>query len=205
MINVSSEFRALMAERTDFTCHAAVTLADGTELSWGPEDFTLAGNSLTDAAGTDGLPLGAAICRTVQLSVMNDDGHLDDCDFFGAKIRLYLDFQLSATVERVALGTFTVTQPETAGVTVTIVAGDDMYKADRAYAPAVTFPTTLRVLFRDVCDACGMAYSTASFRGSTFQVTVPPTEYTCRQVLGYIAMIAGGNARISRDGHRDQG
>ena len=204
MINVSNEFRALMGERTDFICHAAVTLADGTELTWGLEDFTLAGNTLTDGAGADGFPLGAAICRTAQLQIVNDDGHLDDLDFFGATIRLYLDFRLSETTERVAMGTFTVTEPETAGQTVTITAGDAMYKADRSYEPSIAFPATLGEMFRDICDRCGIPYSTAAFRGSTFQVTAAPAEgYTCRQVLGYIAMIAGGNARISRDGRME--
>ena len=204
MINVSAEFKELMKERTDFACHAQAVLADGTELTFGPESFTMSGNSLTDGAGADGLPLGAAICRTAGLSLADPEGKLDGYDFFGARIRLYLTFRLRETEERVELGTFTAVGSETHGRTVTVTACDDMYKADRNFSTTLTFPATLGALFRDVCDTCAIPYSTAEFPNSDLAVTSPPGEgYTCRQILGYIAMLAGGNARVHRDGRME--
>ena len=201
MIQVSDEFKRLMKTRTDFKAHAEVTLANGEKLALGDDELLMSGHTLTDGAGASGLPLGAAVCRTVQIKINNRDGRMDGYDFFGARIRFWLTYRLSETVERVELGMFTVTEPESWGETVTITAGDDMTRADRTFAPGRDTDLTLGELFRAVCDQCGISYTTAVFRNSDLRVTVPADEYTCRQLLGYIAMLAGGNARIDRLGH----
>lgn len=201
MINVSDEFKQLMTERQDFKCNAEVTLANGTVLPLGEDDFSIDNNSLVDAAGANTIPLGVALSRNVQLEIMNDDDHLSNYDFFGAKIRLYLTFELSETTEKIEYGTFTVTQPETYGSVVTIVGYDDMYKADKAYSTALTFPATAKSVLIDSCDTCGILIGDSNFLHNDFQIpTMPSSEYTHRQIIGFIAMIACGNARIDRTG-----
>lgn len=201
MINVSNEFKQLMTERQDFKCNAEVTLANGTVLPLGEDDFSIDNNSLVDAAGANTIPLGVALSRNVQLEIMNDDDHLSNYDFFGAKIRLYITFELSETTEKIEYGTFTVTQPETYGSVVTIVGYDDMYKADKAYSTALTFPATAKSVLIDSCDTCGILIGDSNFLHNDFQIpTMPSSEYTHRQIIGFIAMISCGNARIDRTG-----
>ena len=202
MINVSNEFKELMSERQDFKEYAEVTLANGTVLELTEDDFSIDNNSLVDSAGANSIPLGVALSRNVQLEIMNDDDHLSDYDFFGAKIRLYLTFELSSTTEKIEYGTFTVTQPETYGSVVTIVGYDDMYKADKTYSTTLTFPATAKSVLIDSCDTCGILIGNSNFLHNDFQIpTMPSSEYTHRQIIGYIAMIACGNARIDRTGH----
>lgn len=202
MINVSNEFKELMSERQDFKEHAEVTLANGTVLELTEDDFSIDNNSLVDSAGANSIPLGVALSRNVQLEIMNDDDHLSDYDFFGAKIRLYLTFELSSTIEKIEYGTFTVTQPETYGSVVTIVGYDDMYKADKTYSTTLTFPATAKSVLIDSCDTCGILIGNSNFLHNDFQIpTMPSSEYTHRQIIGFIAMIACGNARIDRTGH----
>lgn len=202
MINVSNEFRERMKQRTDFRCHAVIAFADGSELTVPESGFTIGGNSITDGAGADGLPLGVAIGRSIHLSLMNDDDHLADYDFFGARIRLYLSFALLENTERIEMGYFTVLEPESYGETVEIDASDDMYKADRPYTTTKTAPLSLSGLYRDVCTFCGIPFSTAEFANDDFVVQTLPEDgaYTGREMLGFIAMIAGGNARVNRQG-----
>lgn len=201
MINVSDEFKQLMTERQNFKCNAEVTLANGTVLPLGEDDFSIYNNSLVDAAGANTIPLGVALSRNVQLEIMNDDDHLSNYDFFGAKIRLYLTFELSETTEKIEYGTFTVTQPEGYGNVVTIVGYDDMYKADKAYSTTLTFPATAKSVLIDSCDTCGILIGDSNFLHNDFQIpTMPSSEYTHRQIIGFIAMIACGNARIDRTG-----
>ena len=165
------------------------------------DSFSIDNNSLVDAAGANTIPLGVALSRNVQLEIMNDDDHLSNYDFFGAKIRLYLTFELSETTEKIEYGTFTVTQPETYGSVVTIVGYDDMYKADKAYSTALTFPATAKSVLIDSCDTCGILIGDSNFLHNDFQIpTMPSSEYTHRQIIGFIAMIACGNARIDRTG-----
>lgn len=202
MINVSNEFKTLMSERQDFKEYAEVTLANGTVLELTEDDFSIDNNSLVDSAGANSIPLGVALSRNVQLEIMNDDDHLSDYDFFGAKIRLYLTFELSSTIEKIEYGTFTVTQPETYGSVVTIVGYDDMYKADKTYSTTLTFPATAKSVLIDSCDTCGILIGNSNFLHNDFQIpTMPSSEYTHRQIIGFIAMIACGNARIDRTGH----
>ena len=202
MINVSDEFKQIMDERQDFKCNAEVTLANGTVLPLGEDDFSIDNNNLVDSAGANTIPLGVALSRNVQLEIMNDDDHLSDYDFFGAKIRLYLTFELSSTTEKIEYGTFTVTQPETYGSVVTIIGYDDMYKADKTYSTTLTFPATAKSVLIDSCDTCGILIGDSNFLHNDFQIpSMPSGEYTHRQIIGFIAMIACGNARIDRTGH----
>lgn len=202
MINVSNEFKELMQERTDFKEYAEVTLADGTEILLNELDFTVSNNSITDGAGMTTFPVGVAVQKHIQIELLNDHEQFNDLDFFGAKIRLYLTFQLSETVEQVDKGAYTVVDPETRGETVIITAYDDMYKADKSYHTSLPFPVTLKAMLIDICSTCGIPLLSTTFRNDDIVLDSPPDEeYTFRQIIGYIAMLAGGNARINNDGY----
>lgn len=204
MIRVSEEFKSVMDDRRDFIARANVTLADGSTINLEHGDFTVDGNSIYDGAEALALPLGEAIGRTIQIEIVNDADKYVNVDFFGAKINLYIDFRLSATTESIFVGRFTVLTPETYGDTIIISATDDMYKADKPYASKITYPTTLAAIFREACEECDIAYLTSDFAHSNYVVQAPLTsDYTFRQVFGYIAMIAGGNAKIDRNGYMD--
>lgn len=208
MIHVSSEFREQMEMRTDFKEQAEVTFLDGTKLSLTESDFTVSNNSITDGAGSTGLPLGAAIQRQVQIELMNDDDHLEKYDFVGAQIRLYMTFWLPKTkelkerIEKIECGYFTVTKPETYGQTVIVAAVDDMYRADKAFYSDLIFPVSASELFIEMCEHCGIQPGNTLFRNNDFTIKEKPSgsDLTFRAVFGYLAMLAAGNARISRQG-----
>ncbi|MFR3938634.1 MAG: tail fiber domain-containing protein [Lachnospiraceae bacterium] len=208
MIHVSSEFREQMEMRTDFKEQAEVTFLDGTKLSLTENDFTVSNNSITDGAGSNGLPLGAAIQRQIQIELMNDDDHLEKYDFVGAQIRLYMTFWLPKTkelkerIEKIECGYFTVTKPETYGQTVIVAAVDDMYRADKAFYSDLIFPVSASELFIEMCEHCGIQPGNPLFRNNDFTIKEKPSgsDLTFRAVFGYLAMLAAGNARISRQG-----
>ena len=200
MINVSKEFQLLMNERSDFKQNAEITFVDGTNINLTEEDFCISNNNVVDASDKSVIPLGIAVCRNIQIELINDDDRFSTYDFFGAVIRLYLTFQLSETVERIEYGTFTVLTPETYGETVIISALDDMYKADKEYNTTLAFPTTIGNILRDACVTLGISQGTTSFLNDDFVVNEKPADITFRQLFGYVAMIAGGNARIDRTG-----
>lgn len=200
MINVSKEFQLLMNQKTDFKENANITFANGESLELTERDFTISNNAITDASETNGIPLGVAVCRNIQIELMNDDDRFSTYDFFGAKIRLYLTFALSETIERVEYGTFTVLTPETYGETIIITALDDMHKADKDYNTTLAFPATIGSMLIDACTTLGISLGTTTFLNDSFVVNEKPSGITFRQLFGYIAMIAGGNARIDRTG-----
>lgn len=202
MINVSNEFWKLMHERTDFKENAEITFQDGTVLELDESVFTTDNNSMTDAAGVNSIPLGVALSRSIQIELQNDDERFSKYDFFGATIRLYLKFELSESVEKIEYGTFTVVSPATYGETVIIVANDDMYKANASYSTNIVFPTQAWEVLQDSCATCGISLSTTEFLNNDFEIQeMPSSDYTHHQIIGYIAMIACGNARINRQGY----
>lgn len=204
MVNVSTEFKNLMKQRTDFRAEATVTFADNSTLELTPANFTMQNNGYTDGAGANGLPLGVLIGRTISIELDNHDESLSEYDFFGAEIALRLRFQLSASVEKVNVGTFTVLKPQTGGETIAITATDASWRTDKTYTTSVSFPATLGTLLSDACDSCGIPYQSQTFKNSSFVVdALPEGDYTFRQIIGYIAGIAGGNARINRQGYME--
>ena len=61
MIYVSNEFKTLMQERTDFKEVADILFTDGRRVTLDENDFTISNNYVTDCAGANSIPLGAAI------------------------------------------------------------------------------------------------------------------------------------------------
>lgn len=200
MISVSDAFKEAMKDRSDYRCSATITLANGTVLALTENDFSIMGNKVSEGAESDGLPLGEAISRSISLELLNFDGTLSAYSFTGAKIELHLLFALDGGTEDVLMGTFTVLTPETPGTIISITANDDMYLTDKDYDTALSYPATLSEIFVDVCNRCGLAHGSDSFVNSDFEVTAKPDGYTYRKVLGMVAMLAGGNARINRAG-----
>ncbi len=203
MIPVSREFREQMNHNTNFRERADITLANGTELALSESEFTLKNNNVSEGAGVSGLPLGVAVCRSIQIEIKNDDDRYSDYDFFGARIHLYLTYQLSQSVEKIDYGFYTVTTPETYGTTVIIRAYDDMHKADKPYDTDLIYPTHIGDILMDACRKCGINQGDINFPNSNFVVTnkPKPKDATYRSIIGNIAMIAGGNARIDMQGY----
>lgn len=200
MINVSAEFLREMNRRTDFKERATVTLQDGTVFNWDENHFTIENNSLSDAGGND-FPLGVAVEKFVQLEVDNHDDRYSKYDFLGAVVELKLAFELSETTEVIDYGTYTVINPETYGSTIIMVAVDDMYKADKPFTTNLTLPCTIGALYRDICDTIGVVFDGTPFYNEDYLVSkLPEDDITYRQVLGYIAMLACGNARFDYNG-----
>ena len=203
MINVSDAFRQQIKKRTDFTISATMTLFNGTVTKLPQDAFTIQNNNYTDGAGVNSLPLGVCVCKSVQIELDNSADQYADVDFLGAIFDIKLNYVLdSGAIESVNLGTFTVSTPETYGSTVIITALDDIYRTDRPFSTTVQFPTTADFLLEDICRTCGILCKNLNFRNHDWQINEFTTDgVTFRQVIGYIAGIAGGNARINRDGY----
>lgn len=201
MINVSTEFKELMESQTDFKQYAEITLADGAIWALDDSDFRITSNSVKDGVDANGLPLGVVAGRTIKMTFQNTDEQFKNVAFLGAEIRLYLTFQLSATVEKIELGTFTVISPEEYGETISVQAVDNAWKLDTPYTTTLQYPQTAGAVFRDICIRCSVLAESSDFLNNDFVIeSAPDSGLTNREMIGYIAMIAGGNARFNRYG-----
>ena len=202
MINTSVEFRKTMRQRTNFKPSASILFADGRMVNLTEHDLSINGNELTDGAGSNSFPLGVAIGRAFSMEIRNQDQRFEDYSFYMATIQLQVHFELGSGINgTIYLGKFTVTSPETYGTTITVQAVDDMYKANTSYSTQLVFPTTLGEMVRECCTQCGLPLGSATFKNSKFSIKAKPENISCREVLAQAAMIAGGYAKVDRNGY----
>ena len=201
MKNVSTEFRKKVENGSACYAYANVVLRNGTKLTLDPsKDFRIDGNSITTNGGSS-FPLGVALSRTIELNLDNYDGRFDAIDFYGAEITLFTGMTLDdGSVEKIKEGIFSVVEPTTPGSTITLVAADYMAKTSDSYVANTTFPATIFNIYRDVCIQCNLVAGSAKFTNGDFVVDAISENVTCREMLGYIAMIAGGNAMCDFNG-----
>ena len=212
MISTSDTYnRIINANGRKFYSGATVTLQDGTELELDERHLMADGGFKIEDAVTepDKFQIGAAIINELTLKINNYEGDFNAYDFSGAVIKPWVGlltkvhWKYGEIVEKLNKGIFTVFEAPTVGDTITIVADDNMAKLDVAYSNStLEYPATLGEIAADVCSTCGVTLATASFPNSDYIVTERPSEssITCREILSYVAELAGCFARCNTDG-----
>lgn len=102
-------------------------------------------------------------------------------------------------IEYVQIGIFTVTKEESNGEYTKYTAYDKMYKAEKGYFSELTYPSTDKAILEEICTKLGIQLATSIT--NTHTITNKPQGYTMREMIGYIAMLQGGNAAINSDGN----
>lgn len=200
MINVSDQLLEESKENQDYYVTANVVLADGTKLKLEKEDFYLDGNGIVDSADSSDFPVGVAIEKTASISLVNDENQFSSYSFNRAVFEIYMNLELSdGKVESFKRGSFVVAKKPAIDDEITLTLLDGMCKTDRDYDTNITFPCTAGELLRDSCQSCGIVLGDAVFENDDFQVTKKPTGTTHRAVIGMIAALAGGNARLDEN------
>lgn len=194
MKNVSNAYKKVIEQGGPFYLRAKVTLADSTILELTPEkDFQIDGNGIVQDGGS-GFPLGVAVSKTLTIALDNSDDRYSKYDFMNARITPKTEAYTEDGTEWIQEEIFTVLDPVEIGDTIELTAYDDMYKADRAFTSKLDYPATVKQLLLEVCDACDIPVGSPKFKNETYQVQTKPEGKTARQIIGYIAQIACGNA-----------
>ena len=199
MINVSEQLQEESKKNHNYYVTARVTLADGTKLSLEKKDFYLDGNGIIDAADNGDFPIGVAIEKTATLSLVNDKGQFDGYSFNRAVFTIFMNLQLSDHLETFKRGSFVVCKKPAIDDEISLTLLDYMSKADRSYKTNISFPCTAGEVLEDACQQCGIVLGDTEFKNADFQVQKAPEGTTYRAVIGMIAALAGGNARIDED------
>ena len=94
MINVSNAFRQKLEAGEPVRMAVDITFPDGTKKTIN-KDIMNGGNGFSDCAESSSFPVGATICKTLTLSINNDQEQWKNYSFYGAKIHAYLKLQTS--------------------------------------------------------------------------------------------------------------
>lgn len=94
MINVSNTFKEKFEAGEPVRMVVDITFPDGTKKTIN-KDIMNGGNGFSDCADSSSFPVGATICKTLTLSINNDQEQWKSYNFYGAKIHAYLKLQTS--------------------------------------------------------------------------------------------------------------
>lgn len=200
MRSVSNAFKNVIKDGGPFYAYAQINLQSGGTLNLNSQDdFFVSGNKYDQSCST-AFPMGYAVCKTIDIGINNTDDTYSVHDFDEARIVLYTEIDTdNNSVERLQEGVFGVLKAKAVGDIIEISGVDNMHKAD-CDMPTVTYPATLRQIVNAICTECGLVLGTVNFNNWNYRVTVAPKKMTCREMLGYVAQVAGGNAMIDYTG-----
>lgn len=196
MINANTAFR----EQTKKVNYIDITLRDGTVLNLEPSDLALGQFSMKDETTTGKFCVGSAISKTVSLTIANHTDKFSMYDFYKAIMHVYVSVTLEdGTILKERKGKYYVIEPSTTGEVINLSGIDSMYLFDKPYNASTVYPATLQSILTDCCLDCGVSIGFRQFDNYNFIVEKRPEECTYREVVSWVAQIAGYNARISND------
>lgn len=115
------------------------------------------------------------------------------------EIAIFEGVKVGTEINYIKLGIFTVTKQTSDGEYTSYEAYDRMYKADMPYFSDMVFPSTDKAILNEICSKLGISLATNIVTAHT--INEKPQGYTYREIIGYMAMLQGGNAVINADGN----
>ncbi|ERK31008.1 hypothetical protein [Clostridium intestinale] len=141
---------------------------------------------------SDGFMIGTTVSKTLDLTLINSG----DTIYSTSQVKVEIGLKIGSTIEYIPMGLFNIDDIEKTDYTTKITAFDNMIKFESAYFSSLGDNPTLQQVVNELTAKTGV-----QFTGSLPTYTVKKLEgFTCREIVGYVASICGGNAVITRDG-----
>nr|DAE48775.1 MAG TPA: Tail fiber family protein [Caudoviricetes sp.] len=119
-----------------------------------------------------------------------------DTIFTTNSVKVEIGLKIGSTIEYIPLGIFNIEDIKKDDYTTKFTCYDNMTKFEIAYFSSLGDKPTLQQVVNELASKTGV-----QFTGSLPSYTVKKLEgFTCREVLGYVASLCGGNAIITREG-----
>lgn len=141
---------------------------------------------------SDGFMIGATTSQTLDFTLINKG----DIVYGTSTIKVEIGLKIGSTIEYIPLGIYNIDDIEKTDYTIKITAFDNMIKFETPYFSNLGDTPTLQQVVNELSSKTGV-----QFVGSLPAYNVKKLEgFTCREILGYVASLCGGNAVITRDG-----
>lgn len=203
-IGSSAAFDAAIKESGQIVCSKLrITLKNGDVYNLTDNDFIGASLEIEKSAFPNNVfELGGTVAKTISFSLNNHDKKWDNISFKDAKVEAWSGLVISGTPEYVPLGTFWIDSAGKPLDVVDITGCDSILKLEKSYSSStLTYPATIKQILEEIASKCGVSLTTSNIFNSDVTVNFTPdkTKYTFRDILSFVATIAGGFARISRE------
>lgn len=148
----------------------------------------------TSSTADEALQLGSAVSAKIEITLKKIDELFENTEI-PVEIGLKLP---SGKYEYIPLGFFTAEHPQSDQATTTFTAYDRMMKTTGLYISNLIYPASAASVLSEISTSCGVPADVSGLDGITIQTK--PVGYTYREVIGYIAGLAGGFACVDRAG-----
>lgn len=148
----------------------------------------------TASTSDEGIQIGSAVAAKIELTVKRINELFENTE-----IPIEIGLKLpSGKYEYIPLGFFTAEHPTLDQATTTFTAYDRMMKTTGVYVSELTYPASAESVLKEISIGCGVPCNVSGLNGIT--IDTAPVGYTYREVIGYIASLAGGFACVDRTG-----
>ncbi|MDU2155335.1 hypothetical protein, partial [Clostridium sp.] len=136
--------------------------------------------------------IGATTSQSLDLTLLNKG----DMVYGTSTIKVEIGLKIGSTIEYFLMGIYNIDDIEKTDCTIKITAFDNMMKFERNFTTTLGDTLTLQQVASELTRITGV-----QFTGNLPAYTVKKLEgFSCREILGYVASLCGGNAIITRDG-----
>lgn len=148
----------------------------------------------TTSTSDEGIQIGSAVAAKIELTVKRINELFENTE-----IPIEIGLKLpSGKYEYIPLGFFTAEHPTLDQATTTFTAYDRMMKTTGVYVSELTYPASAESVLKEISTGCDVPCNVSGLNGIT--IDTAPVGYTYREVIGYIASLAGGFACVDRTG-----
>lgn len=148
----------------------------------------------TASTSDEGIQIGSAVAAKIELTVKRINELFENTE-----IPIEIGLKLpSGKYEYIPLGFFTAEHPTLDQATTTFTTYDRMMKTTGVYVSELTYPASAESVLKEISTGCGVPCNVSGLNGIT--IDTAPVGYTYREVIGYIASLAGGFACVDRTG-----
>lgn len=148
----------------------------------------------TASTSDEGIQIGSAVAAKIELTAKRINELFENTE-----IPIEIGLKLpSGKYEYIPLGFFTAEHPTLDQATTTFTAYDRMMKTTGVYVSELTYPASAESVLKEISTGCGVPCNVSGLNGIT--IDTAPVGYTYREVIGYIASLAGGFACVDRTG-----
>ena len=148
----------------------------------------------TASTSDEGIQIGSAVAAKIELTVKRINELFENTE-----IPIEIGLKLpSGKYEYIPLGFFTAEHPTLDQATTTFTAYDRMMKTTGVYVSELTYSASAESVLKEISTGCGVPCNVSGLNGIT--IDTAPVGYTYREVIGYIASLAGGFACVDRTG-----
>ena len=149
----------------------------------------------TSSSSEEYLQLGSAVSAKIELSIKRIDELFENTE-----IPIEIGLKLpSGKYEYIPVGFFTAEHPTNDQATTTFTAYDRMMKTTGLYVSNLTYPASAVSVLNEISAGCGVPVDVSNI-DSSIMISTKPAGYTYREMIGYIASMAGGFACVDRTG-----